>query len=154
MSFVPRENWAERIGEIYWVLEEQMKVHTGISIHQGKTKHWNAAGCKPSLADTLTVAAQRRIPDAVVWRGDQDLPTSKQGLRVLGVPVGHDDYVRAQLEEIAQEHMKLLDRIPCVKDMQSAWLLLSFCAATRANFLLRTVRPNSQMSLPAAIMRT
>ena len=28
-----------------------------------------------------------------------------------------------------------------VKDMQSAWLLLSFCAATRANFLLRSVRP-------------
>ena len=28
----------------------------------------------------------------------------------------------------------LLDRIPCVSDVQTAWLLLLFCGATRANY--------------------
>ena len=35
----------------------------------------------------------------------------------------------------------LLERIPAVPDMQAAWLLLSHCASARANFVLRTVRP-------------
>ena len=59
----------ERVGEVNLVLEQQLRVHTGINIHQGKTKLWNAVGCKPALADTLTAAAQQRIPDAIVWRG-------------------------------------------------------------------------------------
>ena len=77
----------DRIGQIYLLLEEQLRVKTGISIHQGKTKLWNAAGCKPAMADMLTVAAKRRSPEAVVWRGDQGLPKSEQGMKVLGVPV-------------------------------------------------------------------
>ena len=69
----------DRVGQFYLLLEEQLRLKTGICIHQGKTKLWNAAGCKPSMAYTLTVAAQRRVPEAVVWRGDQGLPVSKQG---------------------------------------------------------------------------
>ena len=64
----------DRIGQICLLLEEQLRVKTGISFHQGKTKLWNVAGCKPAMADMLTVAAKRRSPEAVVWRGDQGLP--------------------------------------------------------------------------------
>ena len=39
-------------------------------------------------------------------------------------------------------HQTLLDRIPEVPDVQSAWLLLSYCAAARANFFLRSVDPD------------
>ena len=39
------------------------------------------------------------------------------------------------------EHQVLLDRIPCVSDVQTAWLLLPFCGATRANYWIRTVSP-------------
>ena len=35
----------------------------------------------------------------------------------------------------------LFQRIPLVPDVQACWLLLSFCAATRANFYLRNVSP-------------
>ena len=58
------------------------------SAHQGwhgKTKIWNAQGEKPKRIDVLELEARRAQPEAVVWRGDPDLPESKQGLRVLGV---------------------------------------------------------------------
>ena len=35
----------------------------------------------------------------------------------------------------------LLQAIPTVPDVQSAWLLLLHCASPRANFYLRAVRP-------------
>ena len=47
------------------------------------------AGIKPSMTDALTRAARVVDPDAVVWGGDWALPPSQQGLKVLGVPIGH-----------------------------------------------------------------
>ena len=35
----------------------------------------------------------------------------------------------------------LLERTPAFQDVQSAWLILLHCAAARANYLLRVVRP-------------
>ena len=60
-------------------------------------------------------------------------------LVVLGTPLGHADFVRSDLESMREEQDVLLDRIP-VPNLQAAWLLLSYCAATRAIFVLRTVR--------------
>ena len=45
------------------------------------------------------------------------------------------------LQNKNSEHKVLLDRIPAIQDTQSAWLLLSFCAAARSNFFLRAVSP-------------
>ena len=56
------------------------------------------------------------------------------GFKVLGIPLGHPDFVQRFLEGKIAEHGVLLERIPEVPDTQSAWLLLSFCAAARANF--------------------
>ena len=39
------------------------------------------------------------------------------------------------------DHTLLLERIPEVPDLQSAWLILLFCASTRANYLLRALPP-------------
>ena len=80
--------------------------------------------------------ARRAQPEAVVWRGDPDLPESKQGLRVLVVP-----YILSQLDQKADEHEELLRRIPAIQDVQSAWLLLLYCAVPRANYWFRTVQP-------------
>ena len=47
----------------------------------------------------------------------------------------------AHLEHITEEHRVLLERTPAVQYVQSAWLILLHCAAARANYLLRVVRP-------------
>ena len=80
-------------------------------------------------------------PGGVVWRGDTSLPRREQGLVILGAPVGQVEFVKAQLEKKTVEHSVLLQRIPLVENLQAAWLLLSFCAAARANFIMRTVSP-------------
>ena len=60
------------------------------------------------------------------------------GLRVLGIPVGTDTFVRGFLERQIEEERRLLDAIPSLQDTQCEWLVLSMCAAPRANHLLRT----------------
>ena len=45
----------------------------------------------------------------------------------------------SELAHMAEEQSLLFERIPLVEDLQAAWLLLTFCAATRANYWLRTV---------------
>ena len=132
-------------GEVYLLLQRHLLEQTGIQVHQGKTKIWNAGGLKPPVADVLTARARVNHPEAVVWRGDPTLDVSRQGLNVLGVPVGHPQYVAAQLHQKGQEQALLFERIPHV-DVQIAWLLLTFCAATRANYWLRTARIEGSMT--------
>ena len=91
--------------------------------------------------DELTEAARLEDPEAVVWRGDQSLETKVQGFKVLGAPIGHPDFVAEFLAKKSREHEVLFDRIPAMEDLQSAWLVLLICAAPRANFWLRMVRP-------------
>ena len=45
------------------------------------------------------------------------------------------------LENCRLRHSVLFQRILAVPDLQCAWLLLLFCAATRANYFLRVVQP-------------
>ena len=79
--------------------------------------------------------------DAVVWRGDPELPLSQQGLKVLGIPIGQTAFVSDFLERKSREQQTLFRRIPAVNDPQAAFLLLLMCGLTRANFWLRAVRP-------------
>ena len=79
------------------MLQEELFQHSAIRVHLGKTKLWNQGGVVPSGAAALTAAARISDPDATVWCGDQALPTSEQGIRILGTPLGHPDYVRAEL---------------------------------------------------------
>ena len=53
----------------------------------------------------------------------------------------HEEYVQAELRATTEKHSILLDRIPLVQDLQSAWLLLLFCANTRATCSLRGIPP-------------
>ena len=77
----------------------------------------------------------------MVWRWDPQLPLHKQGLTVLGVSVRQPEFVVAELTAKAEEHANLFEKITHVPDVQIGWLLLVFCAATRANYCLRTVSP-------------
>ena len=88
-------------------------------------------------------------PDAVVWRGDPLLPVQKQGLKVLGIPIGQPAFVADFLESKSREQQTLFQRIPWVNDPQAAYLLLLMCASTRANFWLRSVRPEQTQEFAA-----
>ena len=122
----------ERVGAVHDLLRRYLWQHAGISLHAGKTKVWNRNGACPPACVAMQRAAVAVSPTAVVWRGDTELPTHQQGLKVLGVPLGHPDFVLKFLEAKIAEHRVLLERIPLVPDTQSSWLLLSFCAAARA----------------------
>ena len=88
----------------------------------------------------LQVAAERVDRDARVWRG----PTSK------GSGVGHVEYVQTQLVSTTEKHKTLCQRIQSVQDWQSAWLLLLFCANTRATYSLRGIPPDEVAEFAAA----
>ena len=89
----------------------------------------------------MTRAARALKPEAIVWRGDPLLPADQQGVKVLGIPTGRQEYVQEFLAYKTRQQQVLFQRIPWVNDTQSAFLLLSMCGATRANFWLRAVRP-------------
>ena len=101
-------------------------VHVLASLHTGKARVWHAAGVRPVTCDWLERAAV--LEDAgLVWRGS-DVSTFQQGLL---------------LEYSSISHHMILDRIPAVPDVQSAWLILLHCTQARANCLLRVVRPDA-----------
>ena len=124
---------------MFRLLEHELGRKACICVHQGKTQIWNRGGVEPAGAAQLTTAARLEKPDAVVWRGDPELPLTEQGLTGLGAPVGQVEFVQAQLTKKGAEHEALLEMIPQVPNVQVAWLLILFCAGARANFLLRTV---------------
>ena len=78
-----------------------------------------------------------------VWRGSPNSLESSRGVIILGTPVGHPAFVKAELQKKLQEQNKLLEAIPLVSDVQSAWLLLLYCGSSRANYLCRVLDPDS-----------
>ena len=109
----------ERVGAVYAFLQEELLRHAHIRINGGKTHVWNAAGIEPPVCEALQRIAEVSDASARVWRGS-DVPPQRQGIRVLGAPVGHLDFVREQMEMKQAEHQVLLDRIPALPDLQSA----------------------------------
>ena len=124
-----------RVTEAHTVEEEELWTHAGIHLHHGKTKVWNRGGVEPEGIEELTRIARRVRPDAVVWKGgDQNLPSSEQGLKVLGVP-RHPEFVKEFLgRQRAGEQVTLFQRIPWIEDTQAAFALLLMCGSTRANY--------------------
>ena len=60
---------------------------------------------------------------------------------MLGIPIGTPEFVRSQLEQTSLKHKVLFNRLTSVEDLQSAWLLLLFCANTRVTYSLRGLPP-------------
>ena len=130
-----------RVADVLKIIEEELMAHANISLHLGKTQVWNRSGVVPASIEEISRAARLVKPDAIVWRGDEELPLAQQGIRVLGAPNGRTEFVVAHLEGKTRGHEFLFQRILAVKDTQACWLLLLMCASTRANFWLRTIRP-------------
>ena len=79
-----------------------------------------------------------------VWRSDRR--PDERGLRIVGTPVGSDEYVAAFLESRLQTQRELIDTLPYIGDPQSTFLILRLCAVPRANHLLRTVPPTEALA--------
>ena len=135
----------ERVGDIHFLLQQELWRHSRISLHLGKTQVWNRAGFEPPACAELQQAAEEADPDAVVWKGSQEMPYAERGVKILGTPVGDPEYVKAMLSRKTEENRVFLEHIPNVDNLQWAWLLLLFCASTQAN-------RNSWLSSPSATM--
>ena len=132
----------ERVGDIHNLLRDQLWRHSRIQIHAGKTQIWNRGGFEPPGHAALLKVARMADPEAKLWFGDLEDRPEERGIRVFGTPLGSDDFVRVQLQSTVDSHRLLLDRIPAVQDLQSAFIFLLFCAASRATYYLRVCRPS------------
>ena len=65
----------ERVVTIHKV---QLWHHARIQIHQGKTQVWNRGQVELANIDVLQFAARTVDPEAIVWRGSANLPTTEQ----------------------------------------------------------------------------
>ena len=67
----------------------------------------------PPGCQALQAAPERVDPDARVRRGGW-LPSHEQGIRVLGIPVGHVEFVQAQPVSTTKKHATLCQRVQSV----------------------------------------
>ena len=51
----------EGSGAAYTAIQEELRTHTGIEVHQGKTQLWNRVGVAPAGSAALTVAVRHRV---------------------------------------------------------------------------------------------
>ena len=120
-----------------------------VQVHLGKTRAWNAAGEEPpELA-----AALPADPANPSWVGNWALPAERQDLVVLSSPVGNRAFVEATLDQMRGKHDELLQRLPELPHLQTAWLLLLYCAAPRCQYLLRMLPPAAAGGLRRHMMR-
>ena len=89
----------ERVSILYDLLQASLWTHARIRIHLGKTKIWNSAGVRPANCERMVNS--EGVPS---WRGDHNMSTRMQGLKILGIPIGHTDFIEAEMSSISQEH--------------------------------------------------
>ena len=127
----------ERARPAYDAVSSAIRDLAGIDVNQGKTEAWskNAQPAPPAIA-TLN-SPDPNVPP--VWKSD--LSIEQQGLVILGSPLGSPEFIRAQCQKRLQEEEDLWNSIITLPSLQSAWVLLLFCGAPRANHVFRTVPP-------------
>ena len=110
--------------------EHELWTHPKIQVHRGKTHVWNRSGRKPPSCDEMQRAAEAADPNARVWRGSE--PPQNRASKYWGALWG----------------MKICCK-PSPQCLTSSLLLLH-CAAARANYQLRVLRPDVVSSFARA----
>ena len=123
-----------RVSGLHQRMGQLLQSTVGVRLHAGKTQVWNAAGAEP-------LGVRELSPGGDCWLGDSSRPAEERGLRVLGLRVGSPPYVVRELAALQVRQQRLFDLLPTVPDLQSAWLLLLYCAGPRVHHALRGVRP-------------
>lgn len=101
----------------------EMQQRRGISTHLGKLRLWSKAR-EPVPAGFVDLEDQIGVGDAAC---------DTRGLKILGTPLGHAEFIRAVTRDRLQEEEHFLCKFGGLGDLQSAWLLLTYCAVPRAN---------------------
>ena len=120
----------ERVSAIYKLLGQALEENARIQMHMGKTQVWNRGGHMPPGCDAMQVAAQRVDLNARVWRANT-------GFGFLRSPSG-----MSTLSRRSSGPPRVHERLLSAQDLQSAWLLLLFCANARATYSLRGIPPS------------
>ena len=90
----------------------------------------------PSGCEAMTIAARAQDENAIVWRGDHELPPVQQGVKLLGTPLGHAAFVEDQLAKLSLSHSLLFERIQAVTDLQVAFFIVSLLRGITRELLL------------------
>ena len=99
-------------------------------VNRSLTKVWNASGVRPPVCDVLEQIAKTVNPAARVWRGS-GIPTEQQGIKILGTPLGHPDFVRRHLAP------------PCERRARGVALVGALCIC-KSQFLLEVSEAQKQ----------
>ena len=114
----------ERVRDVFNLLSEKLFNLAGIQFHSEKTRTWNQAGViPPNMQDV----------------GEDVEPN---GIKVLGTPIGGEDFVRQASDSRLDEESRLWEAVIWVPDVQCGWQILVQCAGPRCHHFLRTVPPS------------
>ena len=133
----------DRVALLYRRLEDLIWQRARLRLNASKTRVWNAAGALPNAVPQLA-------PDSAVWVGDTALSPEQRGLVALGVPLGSPAFIQSHLQQSLARHAGLLQTLPAIHDTQISWLLLSCCAAPRAQYALRSLPPEATRAFATA----
>ena len=101
--------------------------------HSAECDHFNEHDCS---LNNNNISAHRET-----WKGDLDAP--RNGMVVLGSPLGTEEFIAAHGEARMKEESLFLKALPRLSDLQCAWVLLWLCAVPRANHWIRTTPPQA-----------
>ena len=87
-----------RVSFIFERVQIALFRHAHIEVNLGKTRIWNSGGVEPPGARAMGTAEEPS------WVGDRTLPAHRQGLVVLGAPVGSPEFIQTSLHEARREH--------------------------------------------------
>ena len=122
------------------VVTEEVANQAGIRTNLGKLQLYSKEGgaCPPGFDDFQALRAENTTP---IWTCDAP-HNYQRGIVVLGSPLGTEEFIKAHAEKRMGIEQQLLDWIPRLPTLQIAWLLLYYCAAQRANHLIRLLPPS------------
>ena len=77
-----------------------------------------------------------------VWIGGFNRPAETRCIKVLGTPVGSDDFIRAYLANQLLKYEREAELLLKVEKFQHRWIYLYYCFARKPSFILRHVLPS------------
>ena len=111
---------SQRIREVCNLLNETLAI-VGIQLHAGKTRTWNRAGTRPADLEDLG---------------------PEEGIKILGTPIGSDQFVADVAQARLEEERRLWEAISWVPDTQCAWQILLQCSGPRCHHFFQTIPPS------------